>query len=113
LREGLTLLEAAKVDGFASDRTTLIALAAASKSGGSLRMLDEYYSVEPYAFALLRGDYASRLAVIRVLAGLYRGGRIVSVYDRCLGALGPPGTLLPRHLFRTEHRRVVSNRCQS
>jgi len=97
--EGLTLLEAAKVDGFASDRTTLIALAAASKSGGSLRMLDEDFSVEPYAFALPRGDYEFRLAVNRVLAGLYRGGRIVSVYDRWLGGLGPPSTLLTATYF--------------
>jgi len=97
--EGMELLEAEKVDGFASDRTTLIALAAASKSESSLRMLDEDFSVEPYAFALPRGDYEFRLAVNRVLARLYRSGGIVSIYERWLGRLGPPSVLLRATYF--------------
>lgn len=97
--EGLKLLEAAKVDGFASDRTTLIALAAESKSKASLRMLDEDFSVEPYAFALARGDYEFRLAVNRVLAGLYRSGGIVGIYEHWLGRLGPPSALLSATYF--------------
>lgn len=97
--EGLKLLEAGKADGFASDRTTLIALAADSKAGDSLKLLDEDFSVEPYAFALPRGDHDFRLAVNRVLARLYRGGGIKAVYDRWLGKLGPPSLLLSATYF--------------
>ena len=97
--EGLKLLEAAKVDGFASDRTTLIALSATSEASGSLKLLDEDFSIEPYAFALPRGDYEFRLAVNRVLARLFRGGEIVTIYNRWLGRLGPPSLLLSATYF--------------
>jgi len=97
--EGLKLLEASKVDGFASDRTTLIGLVVASPQGGAFRLLDEDFSVEPYALALPRGDYEFRLAVNRVLARLYRTGEIVNIYNRWLGRLGPPSLLLSATYF--------------
>ena len=92
--EGFKLVEAGKVDGFASDRTTLIGLMFAHPSGGSFSLLDEDFSIEPYAFALARGDPDFRLAVDRVLARLYRSGQFRAIYDRWLGKLGPPSLLL-------------------
>ena len=92
--EGLKLLEAAKVDGLAADRTTLIGLVLATEAHGSFSLLDEDFSIEPYAFALARGDADFRLAVDRVLARLYRTGQFRSIYDRWLGKLGPPSLLL-------------------
>src|SRR4029079_4467935 len=92
--DGLKLLQESKVDGFASDRTTLIGLVASSQTTGAFRLLDEDFSIEPYAFALPRGDYEFRLAVNRVLARLYRSGEIVSIYNRWLGRLGAPSLLL-------------------
>ena len=97
--EGLKLLEESKVEGFASDRTTLIALASAAQAGGSFKLLDEDFSIEPYALTLPRGDHDFRLAVNRVLARLFRGGEIVSIYNRWLGRLGPPSLLLSATYF--------------
>jgi len=97
--EGMKLLEAAKVDGFASDRTILIGLAEASSERESLRLLDEDFSVEPYALPLPRGDPEFHLAVNRVLARLFREGGIVKVYERWLGRLGPPSVLLSAAYF--------------
>ena len=99
--EGLKLLEGSKVEGFASDRTTLIALAlaSASQAAGSFKLLDEDFSIEPYALTLPRGDHDFRLAVNRVLARLFRGGEIVSIYNRWLGRLGPPSLLLSATYF--------------
>jgi ABC-type amino acid transport substrate-binding protein len=97
--EGLQLLETGKVDGFASDRTTLIVLAASSPQSGALKLLDEDFSVEPYALGIPRGDHEYRLAVNRVLARLYRSGEIRAVYDRWLGHLGPPSVLLTAAYF--------------
>ena len=96
--EGLKLLQDSKVDGFASDRTTLISLVA-TQAAGAFRLLDEDFSIEPYAFALARGDPEFRLAVNRVLARLYRGGEIVRIYNRWLGRLGPPSLLLSTTYF--------------
>jgi ABC-type amino acid transport substrate-binding protein len=97
--EGFKLLNESKVDGFASDRTTLIGLVTSSPGSGAFKLLDEDFSIEPYAFALPRGDHEFRLAVNRVLAGLYRSGAIMSIYSRWLGTLGPPSVLLSATYF--------------
>jgi ABC-type amino acid transport substrate-binding protein len=97
--EGLELLDAGKVDGFASDRTTLIGLVVARDSPNTYRLLDEDFSVEPYALALRRDDHDFRLAVNRALARVYRSGRIASIFDRWLGRLGAPSALLSATYF--------------
>jgi len=97
--EGLALLTQSQVDGLASDRTTLIGVVARSAKGGTFKLLDEDFSIEPYALMLPRGDYDFRLAVNRVLARLYRTGEIRPIYDRWLGPLGPPSLLLSAGYF--------------
>jgi len=97
--EGLKLLDASKVDGFASDRTALIGIVLRSKTGHSFKLLDEDFSVEQYALALPRGDHEFRLAVNRVLARLYRTGAIQQIYNQWLGKLGPPSLLLSATYF--------------
>ena len=67
--------------------------------GGAYRLLDEDFSIEPYAFALPSGEHDYRLAVNRVLARLFRSGEIAKVYDRWLGPLGPPSALLSATYF--------------
>jgi len=97
--DGLKLLEDGKVDGFASDRTTLIGIVATGSTGLGFRLMDEDFSVEQYALSLPRGDYEFRLAVNRVLARIYRSGEIVKIYNRWLGGLGPPSLLLSATYF--------------
>jgi len=97
--EGLALLTQSQVEGFASDRTTLIGVVAKSGTGGAFRLLDEDFSIEPYALMLPRGDADFRLAVNRVLARLFRTGDIRAVYDRWLGPLGPPSLLLTANFY--------------
>ena len=97
--EGFKLLNDAQVEGFASDRTTLIGLVTSTPGSGSFKLLDEDFSIEPYAFALARNDHEFRLAVNRVLARLYRTGAINGIYNRWLGALGPPSVLLSATYF--------------
>jgi ABC-type amino acid transport substrate-binding protein len=97
--EGLALLTQGQVDGLASDRTTLIGVVARSAGGGVYKLLDEDFSIEPYALMLPRGDHDFRLGVNRVLARLYRTGEIRPIYDRWLGPLGPPSLLLSAGYF--------------
>lgn len=96
---GLQLLDSRKVEGFASDRIVLIGVVLTSKTQGAFKLLDEDFSIEPYALALPRGDFEYRLAVNRALARLYRTGEIQSIYDRWLGKLGPPSVLLSAAYF--------------
>jgi glutamate/aspartate transport system substrate-binding protein len=92
--EGLQLLHARKVDGFASDRVALIESVMRDSVKAPLRLMDDDFSLEQYALALPRGDHDFRLAVNRVLARLYRSGEIMRIYDRWLGNFGRPSTLL-------------------
>ncbi len=93
--EGLALLAAGKVDGYASDRLLLVELGLGSKEGTShFRVLDEDFSVEPYALTLPRGDPDLRLAVNRSLARLYRSMEVEAIFQKWLGALGRPSVLL-------------------
>ena len=96
---GLQLLEQRKVDGFASDRIVLIGTVLTTSSPGIYKLLDEDFSIEPYALALPRGDHDYRLAVNRVLARLYRTGDIETIYRRWLGKLGTPSLLLSAAYF--------------
>jgi glutamate/aspartate transport system substrate-binding protein len=72
---------------------------ARSPKGGVFKLLDEDFSIEPYALMLPRGDTDLRLAVNRVLARLYRTGEIRPIYDRWLGPLGPPSLMLSASYF--------------
>jgi ABC-type amino acid transport substrate-binding protein len=97
--EGMKLLAESKVDGFASDRIVLLGLVMGNKSEASYAIMDEDFSVEPYALTLPRGDHDFRLAVNRVLAKLYRAGGIEKIYKQWLGVLGPPSLLLSALYF--------------
>ena len=97
--EGLKLVEDAKVEGFAADRTTLVGALLAKQASGAYRLLDEDFSIEPYVFTLPSGEHEFRIAVNRVLARLFRSGEIAKVYDRWLGPLGPPSALLSATYF--------------
>jgi len=97
--EGLELLRQGEVDGFASDRTTLIGLALKQPGGDAYRLLDDDFSVEQYALMLPRGDADFRLAVDRELARIYRSREIDRIYDRWLRPLGPPSLLLSATYF--------------
>jgi|SRR5436190_3240700 len=92
--EGLEAVDQGKADGLASDRVALFGVALTSANPAAYRILDDIYSVEPYALALRRGDADFRLAVDRALAGLYREGGIGEIYGKWFGRLGQPSRIL-------------------
>jgi ABC-type amino acid transport substrate-binding protein len=91
--EGVGALEGGKVDGFASDKLLLVG--ARMKNADAFVMLPDDLSIEPYAIALPRGDWALRLAVNTGLAQIYRSGQIVGVFKKWFDQVGlRPGVLL-------------------
>ncbi len=92
--EGMALLSHGKVDGYASDRVVLAGLRVRSSAPDELEFVSGDFSFEPYGLVLPRNDPDFRLAVNRALANLYRNGDIDPIYQRWLGNLGKPGTLL-------------------
>lgn len=91
---GLAMLSSGELDGYASDRLVLLGLGLTTEGVKGLRLLDEDFSVEPYALALPRNDPDLRLAVNRGLASLYRDGAIEELFERWFGLLGKPSVLL-------------------
>ena len=91
---GLAALEQQTADAYASDRIILIGLALAAPNPARFALVDRYFSYEPYALMLRRGDPAFRLAINRVLARLYRSGQILEVYTHWFGRIGTPSALL-------------------
>lgn len=84
--EGVATLEAGNADGYASDKLLLVG--AHLKDPGNFTMLPDDLSVEPYAIALPRGDWAFRLAVNTGLAQIYRSGEIAGVFKKWFDQIG-------------------------
>jgi len=91
---GMAMLAEGKVDAYASDRLVLMGLALDAKGSQTYRLIDEDFSLEPYALVMRRDDHEFRLAVNRSLANLFRSGEILRMYDTWFGQLGRPGVLL-------------------
>ena len=92
--EGLAQLEAATLDGFASDRVLLAGLAVKAKNPKALVLLVDALSYEPYAIVLPRGDWAMQHAVDAALAEIYASPALPEIYGRWFGGAGRPGAIL-------------------
>jgi ABC-type amino acid transport substrate-binding protein len=95
--EGVAMLEAGTIDGFASDKLLLVG--ADFKKPDEVRLLPDDLSVEPYAIALPRGDWAFRVAVNTGLAQVYRSGQIGSVFRGWFEHIGVPISPVLRVMF--------------
>lgn len=92
--EAFHALEDNKAQALAGDKIVLVGLVARDSSNTRYAMLDEDFSLEPYAFALRRGDPDFRLAVNRGLASIYRSGNIVPIFDRWFAPFKPSDVLI-------------------
>jgi glutamate/aspartate transport system substrate-binding protein len=84
--EGIAALESGAVDGYASDKLLLVG--AEKQRPAALALLADELSVEPYAIALPRGDWAFRLAVNRALAQIYRRAAQYDLFTRWFNQIG-------------------------
>jgi ABC-type amino acid transport substrate-binding protein len=97
--EAFKALEDGKVQALAGDKIVLVGLVARDKTGGRFVMLGEEFSIEPYGFALRRGDADLRLAVNRGLAHTYASVEIVPIFDRWFAPFKPTDLLKALYLF--------------
>ena len=88
--EGMELLNARKVDGFASDRIMLIGQVARAADRSRYAITRDVFSYEPYALMLARGDTDFRLVADRALANLYGTARIRRIFHDWIGRYGEP-----------------------
>jgi ABC-type amino acid transport substrate-binding protein len=90
--KGLELLNAGKVDGYATDRSMIVGQVMQSGDAAKYSVTPTVFSFEPYALMLKRGDTDFRLLVDRALAGLYRTAKIRRIHHDWFGRLGEPLT---------------------
>jgi ABC-type amino acid transport substrate-binding protein len=79
--DGVAALARGELDGFATDKLVLLALAQAANLR-DYTVLPDDLSFEPFAIMLPRGDWAFRLAVNSGLARLFRSGEVIEIYTR-------------------------------
>ena len=97
--EGMELLDAGKVDGYASDRTMLVGQVVRSEDRSRYSISRDVFSFEPYALMLARGDTDFRLVADRALASLYGDARIRRLYHDWIGRYGEPMTPIVEALY--------------
>ena len=97
--EGLAKLQNGEVSAYFADRGILMYLMASSAKPEALRVSADYFSFEPYALALPRGDEEFRLEVDRTLSHLYRSGAIVPIFRNAFGNAEPSDVLRSLYLI--------------
>jgi ABC-type amino acid transport substrate-binding protein len=80
-QEGVAALARGEIDGFATDKLVLLALAQAAGMHDYVLLPDDL-SFEPFAIVLPRGDYEFRLAVNSALSQVFRSGEVVELYTK-------------------------------
>jgi glutamate/aspartate transport system substrate-binding protein len=96
--EGVAALTRGDVDGFATDKVVLLAMAQALNPR-DFTMLPEDLSFEPFAIMLPRGDWAFRLAVNTALAQIFRSGDVLDLYSKYFSAFAARPSLFLGAVF--------------
>lgn len=92
--DGLAAVEEGAVDAYFADRILLLGLGQQAKDPSALQLSGRFYSYEPYALMLRRGDDELRLAADTALANLYRTGQIWEIYQKHFGDAEPSELLV-------------------
>jgi ABC-type amino acid transport substrate-binding protein len=79
--DGVAALARGELDGFATDKLVLLALAQAANLR-DYTVLPDDLSFEPFAIMLPRGDAAFRLAVNTGIARVFRSGEVIELYTK-------------------------------
>jgi ABC-type amino acid transport substrate-binding protein len=87
--DGVKRLESGELAAYFADRAILTYLLLGEGAPKTLRISKEYFTREPYALALARGDDDFRFLVDRTLARLYRGGSMGAIFARSFGKAKP------------------------
>lgn len=83
--DGRRALEAQEISAYFADRAILILLAAGAEKPENLALSQRFFSYEPYALALQRGDEDFRLLIDTTLARLYRSQAVGKIYQATFG----------------------------
>ena len=97
--DGMQRLIAGEISAYFGDRAILTFLMLRSGQDANLVLSNRYFSHEPYALAIPRGDEDFRLTVDRVLAALYKTGAIRQIFKTSFPGAQPTDMLKALYLI--------------
>jgi glutamate/aspartate transport system substrate-binding protein len=92
--EGFLALETDRVDVYSTDHILLFGLISKAKNPADYEVVGRFLSFDPYALMLPRDDSAMRLIANKTLAGLFRSGEILQIYNKWFMEPIPGGSAL-------------------
>ena len=107
--EAFLMVETGRSAAFVMDDIPLYSLAATSKAPGDYAISDDALSVEPYGIMVRRDDSAYKKVVDAAMVGLYKSGRINSVYEKWFLKPVPPKGVNLNVPMSERFRKVVAN----
>src|SRR5262249_35436170 len=93
-QEGLDRLEKGDVTDYCGAQSIFLFLLFQAAAPNKLTVSDRFFTREPYALALPRGDEDFRLFVDRSLSHLYASGDINQIFSKSFGPKAKPSALL-------------------
>src|SRR3984885_15415833 len=108
-QESYDMLVSGKADAFATDDVLLAGFVAANKTGGSLAVVGDYITYEPYGIMFRRGDTQMTEAVERAFETMAKTGTLLATYHKWFLQPTPTGEFLnvPLSLPLTESLRAL------
>ncbi len=97
--DGLKRLVAGEISAYFADRAILTYMMLSSYKDANLVLSNRFFSHEPYALAVPRGDDDFRLTVDRVLAALYKTGAIRQIFKSSFPGAQPTDMLKALYLI--------------
>ncbi len=107
--EAFLMVETGRSAAFVMDDILLYSLAATSKAPGDYAISDDALSVEPYGIMVRKDDSAYKKVVDAAMVGLYKSGRINSIYEKWFLKPVPPKGVNLNVPMSERFKKVVAN----
>lgn len=82
IADGVTALNAKKIDGLAADQVVLIGLIVSSDTPKAFEILPSMFTFDPVSLAVRRNDADFRLVADRAITEIFRSNQISTIYDK-------------------------------
>ncbi|WP_120497217.1 amino acid ABC transporter substrate-binding protein [Kiloniella sp. EL199] len=87
-KAGIEALENREIDAYIADRIILIGLLDAADAPNDLKLVNRFYTYDPYALMFARQSLDFKLLVDRYLAGLYRSDKSLKLFEKWFAHMG-------------------------
>ncbi|WP_085909245.1 amino acid ABC transporter substrate-binding protein [Kiloniella majae] len=87
-KTGIEALENGEIDAYIADRIILIGLLDAADAPNDLKLVNRFYTYDPYALMFARQSLDFKLLVDRYLASLYRSEKSLELFNKWFSHMG-------------------------